>query len=387
MAGIFNINIPETTIGPGAISRVGKISERFCPSKIMIVTDKGIVKAGIIDPIRSSLEKAGLKFDLFDGCRVEAPVSVIEQLCKMIKESGCDLLLGIGGGSTMDATKAASLVAANDNITLSDILGGRQADKVLTKILVPTTAGSGSEWSHLANVTDDSGDGQTMLLLNPRNLPEHVILDPELMIDLPPGITAETGMDALAHAIEAYTSRRANIMSDINAESAIKLVSQNLHVAHAGGNEVIEARYNMTIAASIAMLASVITGAGLTHCMNIPLRKRSQISHGALITLLMPHVMDFNHESSITRYARIAELLGEDISGLSSSTAAGRASEAIRKMSLDFQMPQKLGNAGIKKEDIPEIVEDLFHMEQAIQAFNPRPVTREDAINIYMAAL
>jgi len=387
MAGTFNVNIPETTIGPGSINRIGKIAEKFSPEKIMIVTDKGIVNADLIKPICVSLESAGLKFNLFDDCRVEAPISVLYLLCKKIKESGCDLLIGVGGGSTMDTSKAAGLLAANENIKLSDIFKGRGVERALPKILVPTTAGSGSEWSHLANLKDDSGDGRIMLLLNRRNLPDHVILDPELMINLPPAITAYTGMDALAHAIEAYTGKRATIVSDIHAESAIKLVAQNLHSAYIGGTQAIDARYCMTIAASVAMLASVVTGAGLAHFMNLPLGKRSHISHGAAVTLMLPHVMEFNCESNISRYARVAELLGGDIKGLSVSGAAVKASETIRKMARDFQMPQTPGEAGVKEKEIPEMVEELFYMAAAIKAINPRSVTKEDAINLYRAAL
>lgn len=271
MTGIYKIHIPETTIGPGAIRRIGKIAAQFSFKRIMLVTDQGIVKAGIIDPVRSSLEEANLDFDLFDGCEPETPLSLVRLLSNRIKESESDLLIGIGGGSTLDAAKAAALAAANKDVPFSDILAGKRVVKTLAKILVPTTAGSGSEWSLLASVTDDAKDERTILLLNNLNIPDHVILDPELMMSLPPKITAETGMDALVHAVEAYTSRRYTIK--------------------------------------------------------------------------------------------------------------------IKEMSADFQMSQMLTNVGITEEDIPEMVEELFYMAPAIKAFNPRAVSKEDAFNIYKAAL
>ncbi|MFC1824154.1 iron-containing alcohol dehydrogenase [Thermodesulfobacteriota bacterium] len=387
MPGIFNVHVPDTTIGAGAIGKIGDIAKRFKPHKILILTDAGIVKAGLIDGVTASLEKAGLEFDIIDDCRVEAPLSVIEKLATRVCAGGFDLLIGLGGGSVMDTTKVVSLIAGDENVDISDLIRGQGVEKTLPKILVPTTSGSGAEWSHLANVTDDGGDGDTRLILTPQNLPDAVVVDPELTLNLPPGITAETGMDALTHAIEAYIGRRANIVSDIHAEAAIRLVAQHLRTAYSKGSESLEERSHLSIAASTAMLASVITGAGLAHFMNISLGKKARISHGATVALMLPHVMDFNLSARPERFARIAELMGDETKGLPLAQAAAQAVKAVRGLSQDLNMPQRLTDVGVHEEDISWLVEKLFLMNPAIKAMNPREVSREDAVNIYRAAL
>jgi len=387
MPGIFNIRIPDTHIGSGAITRISSIIKDFDPKRVLIITDAGIMKTDIIKTIKSLLDKDRYRVDIFDGCREEAPITIIEELRQKIKAGGYDVLIGVGGGSTLDTTKVVSLTALNDDITIDNLLNGIRVKKKLPKILVPTTAGSGAEWSHLASITDDKVDNKTKLLLTPQNLPDAVIIDPDLTLELPAKITADTGMDALAHAVESYIGRRATIISDMHAETAIKLIAKSLPLVYAEGNKHVNERYNMSVAASLAIIASIITGAGLAHFISLSLGKKAYISHGRAVTLMLPYVMRFNLEANVSRFAKIAEFMGENISNLSESDAALKSVEAIIGLSRQFQIPQRLSDVGVHEADIPGLVDELLVMAPAIKAMNPRDLSREDAISIYKAAL
>ncbi len=387
MANSINVRIPNTIIGLGVISNIGDVAKKFAPSRVLIVTDAGIVKAGIIDRIKPPLEKAGCKFDIFDGCEVEPSISCIEKLSQKIKTGKYDLLIGVGGGSAMDATKVASIIAANDGISTYDLLDFKAAEKTIAKILVPTTSGTGSEWSASAVVADDKEGMVTKVIRTPQNLANAVILDPELTINLPQRITADTGMDALTHAIEAYVSAKANIVSDMFAENAIKLISENLRPAYTKGSKNIEARYNMSIAASLAMVAVTMSSAGLVHFMNEPLGKKAHISHGTACALLLPDIMEYNLIANPAKFARVAEFMGENINGLSVFDAATKSVEAVRRLIKDLGMPQKLSEIrgiGLTEADIPGMVEEVHKKLGAIiNEMKPRYDNPEKTKRLY----
>ena len=342
MANVIDVNIPHTLMGVGAVKSLGDIIQNLAPDKILLITDVGIVKAGIADPAQNAIRKSGYKFDVFDGCQPEAPLSVMEALNRKIRDEKYDLLIGIGGGSTLDTTKFASLTA-NSDLSIADLMEFKPAGSVIAKILIPTTAGTGSEWSNVAVVTDDINvkPPQTRVIVSPQNLADAAVVDPELTLNLPPKVTADSGIDALIHAIEAYTSPLANVMSDMFAGTAIKLISGNLRRAYAQGNKDLECRTNMSIAASLAMNAVVLASVGLAHFMNVPLGKRAEIAHGSACCVLLPAVMEFNMVANPTKYAGIADLMGEDIDGLPEEEAAAKSIDAVKKLAADVDMPHK----------------------------------------------
>ncbi|MCK4839970.1 MAG: iron-containing alcohol dehydrogenase, partial [Desulfobulbaceae bacterium] len=259
----------------------------------------------------------------------------------------------------------------------------------LPMILIATTAGSGAEMSRAAVVTDDASGGEAIkkAIVNDYLLPDAVIVDPLMTTNLPPTITADTGMDALAHALEGYTNARANVVSDMFAETAIKLVSSNLRDAYNKGSMNPEARYNMSVAASLAIIA-FNTGGGptLTHGMGHSLQAKAHCTHGMSCSIVLPHVMEFNMPACLPRFSRIAELMGERVDGLSSRDAAQRAVEAVIKLSLDVGMAQRLRDIGVKKETIPEVVDILFNVNARTLGNNPRDCSRDDALKIFEAA-
>ena len=391
MTGLINVRIPDTIIGLGAIDGIGEVAKTFEPNKILIVTDEGLVKAGIIDAVKKPLEKSGLTFNVFDRCEEEPPPSIVEELSQIVKTEKFDLLIGVGGGSSMDTAKAASVIALT-GMSMTDYMKvpfhEKIEGKIVPKILVPTTSGTGSEWSIVTPIYDKKNGGRANVVHAWENLPDKVIIDPELSLNLPQGITADTGMDALAHAIEAYTSCAANIISDMLASTAIKLISENIREVYAKGSQNVNARYNMSIAAALAMNAVVTGGIGLAHFMNESLGPKARISHGKAVAMLLPAVMEFNLISGPQKFSQVAELMGENTNGLSALDGAAKSVDAVRRLLKDLELPQRLEDVGITKTDIPEIARQTYDASlPVIEALNPRDATIEDISKILEAIL
>jgi len=387
----FQLHIPNTFMGNGAVENVGELVKQLGVKKALIVTDTGIAEAGLVDDVKQSLEKKGIESGTFDGCKPDALISVIKECAQFAAKGGYDLLIGVGGGSVMDTTKVVRIAARAedvDNVDIQQYFGGVPGPG-LPMILIATTAGSGAEMSRAAVVTVDAPEGEVLKrsIVNDYLLPDAVIVDPLMATHLPSNITADTGMDALAHALEGYTNVRANVVSDMFAEKAITLVSDNLRGAHFKGNLNPEARYNMSIAASLAILA-FNTGGGptLTHGIGHSLQAKVHCTHGTSCAIVLPHVMAFNMPSNLPRFARIAELMGEKVDGLSCRDAAQRAADAVKKLSRDVGMPQGLRDVALKKETIPEIVDVLFNVNARTLGNNPRDCSKEDALKILEAA-
>jgi alcohol dehydrogenase len=386
MNPIFSVQIPHTFIGMSAIAKIGELIRPLAPTKILVISDKGISKAGIVDTVKRHLEDAKCQFDVFDETESEPSISQIEMLGQKVRDNGYDLLIGVGGGSVMDATKVASVIAASD-LTVYDLLSGKTAPNAVNKVLVPTTAGTGSEWSYAAVMSDDRANKQTRVVRIPQNLANGVILDPELTRNLPQKITADSGFDALTHAIEAFISAKANIISDMAAQTAIRLIAANLRPAFGKGSKNMEARYNMTVGAALAMHAVADASSGMVHYMNEPLGKKAGIPHGQACAILLPVAMQFNLVANPGKFAQIAEMLGENISGLSLMDAASRSVESVKRLIRDLEMPQSMSAVGITENDIPALVEEVAATKtQVLAETNCRDMSRADIIRIYQMA-
>jgi alcohol dehydrogenase class IV len=382
-----SFKVPYTVMGAGTAGNIGDIVSSFGATKVLVITDAGIVKAGLLEKIKASLDKTGCRYEIYDSIRVNAPTGDIEKCAQKAVKDGYELLIGVGGGSVMDSAKMTSVIAAND-MKVSDVISAtRPITRALPKILVPTTAGTGSEWSNVSMVTDES-DGFKKLNHSAFFWADAVILDPEMSLNLPQPITAETGMDVLAHSIEAYASAGSNPMSDMFAETAIKTVAENFRRAYGKGNKHIEARFGMAVAASLGMKAAEIAGTGLGHFIDSLVVGKFHISHGAALTILLPHVCEFNLVAVPERYARVAAMLGERTGELTVVDAARKAVVALRRLATDMGMKQRLSEAGMSEADIPPLVDDLFRLKAGpIDMYNPRTASREDVIKLLKAAL
>ena len=379
----FWVRLPYTLTGSGTVNQVGKLAKQLGGKRVLVVTDPGVVQAGLLSYVEQSLEKEGVNFGVFDRCEPNCPIGVVQSCARYAKEGEYDLMIGLGGGSTMDVTKLASIAAVSENPELENIGLSGPPRRGLPKILIPTTAGTGSEISPSAVLVDT--DNVKKSVSSEYNLSNIAIVDPLMTQHLPPEITAQTGMDALTHAFEGYLCSTPNIVADTLAEMAIKLISENLRSAYRDGAHDLEARYAMAIAATYAMASPFASGFSVYHAIGHSLQIEAKTTHGISLYLVMPPVMEFNLMTTSDRFARIAELMGEEIEGLSQREAARKSIDAVKKLGADIGLPQRLRDIGVKKDQLPRFVDILFTTNGSRVKANVPPISREDATRMYEA--
>ncbi len=369
--------------GPGAARELEALCAPLGIRRPLLVTDPGLVTIGLVPPLQQALEGAGLEVILFDQVREDPPESVVEAAAALAREHAADGVIAVGGGSSMDVAKVvAALLDGSQPLPemygVDQVRGGR-----LPLILVPTTAGTGSEVTPVAVVTTGettkAGISSTVLL------PDVAVLDPDLTLGLPPAVTAMTGVDAMVHAIEAYTSRhKKNPISDNLARSALLLLSRNIRTAvHDGGNR--EARGAMLLGAMQAGQAFANAPVAAVHALAYPLGGHYHIPHGLSNSLVLPSVLAFNMPAASYLYAELAELVvGKAVAG-SDEAKTQALIDALRELIDDVALPATLSAAGVRHEDIDRLAEDAM-LQQRLLVNNPREVTLDDARAIYRAA-
>jgi alcohol dehydrogenase class IV len=386
MGRIYLACVPETWIGVEAARQIGSLLKDRGFRRPLIVTDVPVAKSGLLGPVEESFGAAGLDHAIFDGSQPNGPTQAIEECAATLRRANCDSLVAVGGGSPIDIAKVASVLVTNEEGVYDFIGRDKVKRRGLFKAALPTTAGTGSEWSNSAIVTDGR-DALKKPIFSRFMWCDLVLLDPLMSLHLPPRQTADTGIDALTHAIEAYAAWKATIVSDMYAEKAIELVASSLRTAYAKGPKHLEARYRLCLAAALAMAAHTSSSAGLVHAMNYPLTAKTHVSHGTALALLLPHIMDFNLIACPHKYAGIARLMGERLDGCSPIQAARRSVDAVRHLCADVGMPQALTEVGFTEGDIPDALDFLFTYQTYGMENNPRDVSREDLSRIYRAAL
>jgi alcohol dehydrogenase class IV len=374
----------KIALGVDAAKTVGTEAKALGARKVLIVTDPGVVKAGLVDGIRQSLLAQSIEVGLYDKVEFETPARVIDEGAALARAGGFQLIVGLGGGTTLDTAKGVALLATNKGSVL-DYVGMELAPtKALPKIQIPTTGGSGSEITRVFALTDEGTKTKT-IVYSFYNLAEVVILDPALTVSLPPSLTADTGMDALGHAIEAYVSVNGTPFSDLLALEAIRLVSENLLAAYAKG-ENMAARYTMLLAASLAGLAWASGGLGAAHALSYTLETEHQIGHARAIAVILPYVMEFNKIGNLEKFGRIASVMGESTEDLSAGEASDRAVAAVKKLLHALNISIRLSDYGVSAQHIDRLVEGA--MKQArLFVPNPRNLTEDDVRMLYVRAL
>lgn len=367
----------------GASKEIGKETRALGGTKALIITDPGVANCGLIDPIRANLEEAGLKVFLFDRVEPEPPADIIDEGVQYIKETGIDMVIGVGGGSSLDVAKGVSLSAINPGHVLNycgiDLIPKRG----IPKILVPTTAGTGSEVTRVFVVTDKK-DNMKKVVYSHYAIADLAIVDPMLTLPMPGKVTADTGMDALVHAIETYVSMNATPFSDLLASKAIELIGKYLPIAFVK-NENLEARYQMSLASLLAGLAFASGGLGAVHALAYPLGTEYHLPHGRSNAIMLPHVMEFNLIGNRSRFSLIAGIMGKEGTITDLKAKAAMAVEAVIELLDDVQIPYHLRDYGIPKEAIPKLVDG--GMKQArLFIPNPRNLSESDLEAIYSKA-
>jgi choline dehydrogenase len=385
MPNVRSFVIPTVTKhGFGAIQTLADEVRSLGMKRPLLVTDAGIVKSGLLDRATAPLKAAQVDFVVFDKVVSNPPIAVVDEGAGVFQSERCDGTIGFGGGSAMDTAKAIGVVASHGGSILQYEWSDPQPiqHRIPPTICVPTTAGTGSEVTLWAVITDP----QRQIKFNVGGTP-HIgawlaVIDPELTLDLPAPITAGTGMDALAHAVECYTCAYAQPLPDAVALLAMEYVGQYLRVAFAQGHHR-EARYQMSMAAMLGGMAYGTESAGAAHAMSQSAGGVHDAPHGALTARLLAPVMEYNYLGEPQKFARIAQALGEDVRGLSVWDAAEKAVEAVYRLTEEVEIPT-LQALGFQEEEIPHLSEIAFKDPQTIG--NPRDLTLESYVKIYRRA-
>lgn len=389
----------QIVFGVGASAQLGELIARRKLRRVFLVADKHLIAGGIVSRVRHPLSEAMCDVELFGGGQAEPPVELAVQAAEQARAFSPDCILGLGGGSNMDLAKIVAVLVTHGGRPEQYFSFDNVPGPILPLVCVPTTAGTGSEVSHAAVLTDTANQIKVSTLSQFLR-PAIAVVDPELTFTCPPKVTADSGIDALTHAIEAYTAVDYSQLDAKNgepvayegrtplgaalAEKAIELVGQHLVAAVKDGTNR-PAREGMALAATLAGLAFSHCAVALVHALEYPLGGVLHCSHGAGNGLLLPYVMRFNLPERKAAFGRIAELLGEDVHGLSEDAAAERAVVAVEELRAAIGIPQRLRDIGGKREQLPLFATKAFAIKRLL-AVNPRQASEADLLGILEAA-
>jgi lactaldehyde reductase len=371
--------------GPGARQVLPKEIARLGLHKAFVATDKDLIKFGVADKVLDVLKAANIPYEVFSEIKPNPTVSNVKAGVKAFAESGADFILAIGGGSSIDTSKAIGIITNNpefsDVVSLEGVADTKK--KSVPVIALPTTAGTAAEVTINYVITDEENE-KKMVCVDPNDIPAMAIVDAELMYTLPKGMTAATGLDALTHAIEGLITKGAWEMSDMFEIKAIEMITRNLETAVKEPSNA-EARNGMAVAQYIAGMAFSNVGLGAVHGMAHPLGAIFDIPHGVANALLLPIVMEFNAPAALEKYVEIAKAMGVYTKGMTNEEAAQAAVDAVKALSKRVGIPQTLTEIGIKAEDLPRLAKAAY--ADVCTPGNPREVTEEILLDLYKKAL
>lgn len=380
---IFNTS-RSIRFGVGLVAQVGEIVKAEVGDRIMVVTDPGMIATGLVDQALKALEAAGVAVELFSDVEADPPEAIVLTAANQAKESAVDGILGFGGGSSLDVAKLVALLARSGE-TLKDVYGvGNAKGPRLPLILVPTTAGTGSEVTPISIVT--TGTNEKMGVVSPVILPDIALLDPALTYGLPPHITAATGIDAMVHAIEAYASASANNnpVSRMLATQALSLMGPSvLKAVQTGSDE--EARGNMLLGSMLAGQAFANSPVAAVHALAYPLGGHFHIPHGLSNALVLPHVLRFNIVTSHEPYAELAPFAFPELSRFEGQERAAAFCDRLAELAVECGLQPNLRAMNVPEDMLPKLASDAMNQTRLL-VNNPRPVEEADALAIYQAA-
>ncbi|BDG49129.1 iron-containing alcohol dehydrogenase [Parageobacillus sp. KH3-4] len=379
---IHKFVMPEVIFGNGAIEHAGESCLRLGATNVFIVSDPGVIEAGWLDAVIKSCKQANLRYTVFSDVTINPKDVEVEKGCKAYIENECDAIIGIGGGSPLDVAKAVAILVTNGG-KIHDYEGVDKIKNPLPpQVMIPTTAGSGSEVSQFSVIVDTLGQ-KKMTIISKSLIPDIAIVDPETLSTKSAHLTASTGLDVLTHGIEAYVSLAATPLTDVQAKNAISLVSEYLRPSVASKINQ-EAKANMAMASLQAGLAFSNAILGAVHAMSHAVGGKYPVLHGDINSILLPHVMEYNLLANPKKFADIAAFLGVDIRGLSHMEAGRKAIEYIKQLTMEIDAPQRLSDIGLEKDEIPHM--SLIALDDACMITNPRDVTVEDIEEIFRRA-
>ncbi len=382
---VMSLRSPHLILaGLGAFERLGPEAKGMGATKALVVTDKGVMDSGTGKRAKETLEKEGVGVEFHDQVLSDPDVACFEACLGMAKKQKFDLMVGIGGGSSMDIASITSVMLNNPG-TVYDYFGVNLVKNPgVPTILIPTTSGTGAEVTPNAILTDTK-EHLKKAVVSPYILPRLAIVDPLLAVTMPPSVTSSSGIDALTHAVESYTSNNANILTDLFAREAMILIGRSLRTAVANGNN-LEARYDMSIGSLYAGISLANAGVTAVHALAYPLGGTFNVAHGIANGLLLPYVMEFNVLGNIPKFARIAQFLGEKVDHLPLLEQAYQSARSVKALYRDLKIPQSLTELKVPKEGIPAMAKAAMNVTR-LMGNNPRAMTVQDVERIYEKAL
>lgn len=385
MTSPFTFNTTRSVrFGAGVLAELPALAPPLVGRRVIVVTDPGVMAAGIVDRAADLLRGSGLEVTLFGGVQADPPESVVLAAVEAARAAEAEGVIGLGGGSSLDVAKLAALLAPGSE-TLAEVYGvGKARGPRLPLILVPTTAGTGSEVTPISIVT--TGAAEKMGVVSPLLIPDLALLDPELTLGLPPHVTAATGIDAMVHAIEAYASASPNNnpVSRALACEALRLMGGALLRAVRDGRDAA-ARADMLLGSMLAGQAFANSPVAAVHALAYPLGGRFHIPHGLSNALVLPHVLRFNAVVAPAPYAELAAHAFPDLAGLHGQARAAAFIERLAHLSADCGLPQRLRDMDIPADVLPALARDAMKQTRLL-VNNPRPLAEADALAIYAAA-
>jgi alcohol dehydrogenase len=373
----FSFELPtKIEYGVGAAKGLADVIKNLNARNVLLVTDKGIRNSGLLERISNLLDANKLAHNIFDNVEPNPKDYNVQEGAEMAKRLNPDCLVTVGGGSPIDCAKAIAVVARQGGAARDYVGPDKIGGDVLPLIAIPTTAGTGSEVT-FSSVITDSKEKYKFSIKDPKIAPKVALVDPEMTLTMPPGLTAATGMDALTHAIEGFTANAAEPIADSAALYAIELITAYLRAAVSDGSN-LEARAGMLLGSVLAGIAFSHSDVAAVHCVAEALGGKYDAAHGVCNAVVLPAVMEYNLDYCKDRYARIAAAMGLSYENV--EEGARQAVKAVQKLASDVRLPE-FGSLGVQEKDFEELALNSFKNGSNID--NPRPMTEEDYLNLF----
>jgi alcohol dehydrogenase len=373
----FSFELPtKIEYGVGAARGLVDAVKKRNAGKLLLITDKGIVSSGLLEKITGSLNAHKMNWKVFDNVEPNPKDYNVQQGAEIARRFGADCLVALGGGSPIDCAKAIAVLAFQGGAVRDYEGSDKIGADVLPLVAVPTTAGTGSEVT-FSSVITDSSEKFKFSIKDPKIAPKVALVDPEMTLTMPPELTASTGMDALTHAIEAFSAKVSEPIADSAALYAIELIARYLRIAVSESHN-LEARAGMLLGSLLAGIAFSHADVAAVHCVAEALGGKYDAAHGVCNAIVLPAVMAYNMEYCKERYARIAAAMGLAVENI--DQGAERAVEAVKKLASDIHLPG-FNSLGVKEKDLEELAVNAFRNGSNID--NPRPMKKEDYLNLF----
>ncbi|KZK87926.1 1,3-propanediol dehydrogenase [Pseudovibrio sp. W64] len=385
MTGFVFNTAASVVCEPGAVQKLDELTLKTIGKRVFLVSDKGLMKAGLVEPVIAQLETVGIDVTLFDDVVADPPEAIVLHAAELAKAADVDGVIGLGGGSSLDVAKLVALLVGGGE-QLADIYGvGMAKGKRLPLILIPTTAGTGSEVTPISIIT--TGEAEKKGVVSPTLLPDVAILDADLTVGLPPHVTAATGIDAMVHAIEAYTSTSANNnpVSKVLAQEALRLLGANIEKA-VNTPQDKEARSNMLLGSMLAGQAFANSPVAAVHALAYPIGGIFHVPHGVSNALVLPHVMRFNLPTCAQAYAELAPLVFPELSEIPADNRGSVFADRLAELSKVLGVETTLREVGIGEQDVVNLASEAMKQTRLL-VNNPREVDEDSALKIYQQAL